>query len=49
MLSEYLLRTKDQLQKKRRVLELGAGLGLPSIVAAKILNVDEIVATDQVG
>ncbi|PIO58607.1 hypothetical protein TELCIR_19953, partial [Teladorsagia circumcincta] len=45
VLSEYLA-THPDLVRGHRVLELGAGLGLPSIVAAK-LSGKSVVATDQ--
>ncbi|CAJ0600119.1 unnamed protein product [Cylicocyclus nassatus] len=44
VLSEYLLR--NDIVRDRRVLELGAGLGLPSIVAAKLFAF-HVTATDQ--
>ncbi|KAK6013715.1 hypothetical protein OSTOST_20944, partial [Ostertagia ostertagi] len=45
VLSEYLV-THPDLVRGHRVLELGAGLGLPSIVAAK-LSAKRVMATDQ--
>ncbi|EYC01865.1 hypothetical protein Y032_0104g3644 [Ancylostoma ceylanicum] len=44
VLSEYLVR--NNVVRGRRVLELGAGTGLPSIVAAK-LSALHVTATDQ--
>ncbi|KAK6057706.1 hypothetical protein COOONC_04738, partial [Cooperia oncophora] len=45
VLSEYL-NTHVELVRDRRVLELGAGVGLPSIIAAK-LSASKVLATDQ--
>ncbi|XGW16475.1 hypothetical protein V3C99_001717 [Haemonchus contortus] len=45
VLSNYLV-AHTELVRGRRVLELGAGIGLPSIMAAK-LSAKEVTATDQ--
>ncbi|KAK5973581.1 Methyltransferase [Trichostrongylus colubriformis] len=45
VLSEYLVAHPD-LVRGRQILELGAGIGLPSIVAAK-LSAEKVLTTDQ--
>ena len=44
MLSDYLLRNPT-IYQSRRILELGAGAGLPSLVSA-VSGADTIVVTD---
>lgn len=45
VLSMYLCANKDKIQGKN-VLELGAGVGLPSVVCRDVLGASSVVATD---
>ncbi|KXS12771.1 hypothetical protein M427DRAFT_59295 [Gonapodya prolifera JEL478] len=45
LLADYLL-ARPELVREKTVLELGAGLGLPSIVAARFCGATRVTATD---
>ena len=47
VLSKYLYHHRSHLLKGKSILEIGAGTGLPSILAVKCCNPSRVVITDK--